>query len=250
MRNSIYIIHLVFGFFLAFALNSYSQTNSTNNISATVKEFELKSGRHLVSFNITSSKNIDVSLSIPDIKSNEKVPLIIALHWARNSVAYKDYSECLAFPALEFMNGIIVAPSDHGLHWVTDENESKLIKLIDNMVKYWPIDSSKIIITGYSNGGIGSWYYAKKYPDVFKAAIAISGLYDVANIEIPVYVIHGKKDELFNVYNVQNTISKSVAKGSRIQFKLLENHSHYMGCAYTEALHTMAQQMKKEIFKD
>ena len=76
------------------------------------------------------------------------------------------------------------------------------------------------------------------------------GGFDPKTLTAQRVIIHGKKDELFNVYNVQNTISKSVAKGSRIQFKLLENHSHYMGCAYTEALHTMAQQMKKEVFKD
>ena len=248
MRHSINI-QWIFSFFLVLAFSSYSQTNSTNSIHTTVKKYELKPGRHLVSFNTTSGKTIDVNLSVPDIKPNDKVPLIIALHWAGNSAAYKDYSECLAFPALEFMNAIIVAPSDHGLHWVADENESKLIKLIDNMVKHWPIDSSKIIITGYSNGGIGSWYYAKEYPDVFKVAIPMSGLYEVANIEIPVYVIHGKKDELFNVYNVQNTILKSVEKGSQIQLKLLENHSHYMGCAYTEALNTVARQMAKEVLK-
>lgn len=231
-------------------MNCYSQAKSLDIEYSSVKKYELHKGRHLVNFNLNNGNYIDISLSIPEIILEKKVPLIIALHWAGGLNTYKTYSECLAFPALEFMNAIVVAPSDHGLHWVDKQNEKKLIKLIDSIIKHWPIDPSKIIITGYSNGGIASWFYAEKYSKIFRAAIPMSGTYDAAKIEIPLYVIHGKKDELFNFYKVQNTISQSIVKGSKIQLTLIEDYSHFMGCYYTEALHKIAQQLEKEIFKN
>ena len=215
---------------------------------STVKKFKLTEGKHLAQLKLNNSQSIQVNLSIPTIKPNKKYPLIIALHWAGGPNAYQDYSDCLAFPALDFLNGIIVAPSDSGSHWVSEYNESKLIQLIKAIKKHWPIDDSKLIITGYSNGGIASWYYAEKFPELFTAAIAISGSYEASKIDIPMYVIHGKQDELFNVYRIQNTISTSQKRGSDITFKLLQSHSHFMGCSYVDALKDMAKLMKKDVF--
>ncbi|MDG5491943.1 dienelactone hydrolase family protein [Psychroserpens sp. SPM9] len=234
---------------LCFSVSVYAQTTTKDQSkSITVKKYTLKKGKHDVVLKLNNKQHINARLSIPEIKPNQKTPLIIALHWAGDSNAYKEYSNCLAFPALSFLNGIIVAPSDHGLHWTTKENESKLKQLINSIKKHWPIDATKIIITGYSNGAIGSWYYAQKYPELFCASLPVSGTYEASKIKVPLYVIHGKNDELFNAYRVENTITASNKLGSTIQFKLLKEHSHFMGCAYVKALHEMATLLQSEQF--
>lgn len=243
------LIGFTLSLFFGAVLNSFSQAINTNIDRSTIKNYKLSNGRHLVKLKVSNSKSFDVSLSVPDIKLGEKVPLIIALHWAGGPNTYKEYSECLAFPALEFMNAVIVAPSDHGLHWVDEQNEYKLLKLIGAIKKHWPVDQTRIIITGYSNGGIGSWYYTEKYPEIFSLAIPMSGSYNAAKISVPLYVIHGKKDELFNTIKVQNIVTQSITKGSEIHLTLLENHSHYMACAYTETLHKVAKKAEKDVFE-
>nr|WP_321223727.1 dienelactone hydrolase family protein [uncultured Psychroserpens sp.] len=232
---------------MCFSLGIHAQTTSLNqNKTSSIKHYKVIEGRQNATFKLNNKQTIDVSISVPKIQPHQKIPLIIALHWAGGTNAYIDYSECLAFPALEFLNGIIIAPSDDGLHWITAENESKLLQLIKSVKKHWPIDDTKIIITGYSNGGIASWAYAEKYPEVFCATIPIAGSYTASKIEIPTYVIHGKNDELFNAYRTQNILSQSINKGSNITLNLIEQ-SHYEGCSYVKALQDIAKLMQTEV---
>lgn len=213
-----------------------------------VKKYELKKGRKTYDFTMDNNKKWKIRLSIPEIKKDEKVPLIIALHWAGKKDTYKEYSDCLAFPALEFLNGIIVAPSDDGFHWIHKKNERRVIKLIKQILKYWPVDKQKVIITGYSNGAIGAWHYSKKYAKLFAAAIPVAGFYKKpSKVKVPLYILHGEKDELFNSKLVETSIKKSVKKKTKIIYKILPKYTHFTGCSYTEELKKMALLMQKTI---
>ena len=209
-----------------------------------VKTFELKQGIHHVSLEMNNGKSWDVNISVPELESNEKVPLVIALHWAGTGNTYKEYSECLAFPGFSNYKAIIIAPSGDVSHWITGYNEYRVINLVKQLKKHWPIIEDKISVTGYSNGAIGAWQYAQKYPKIFTAAFAQSGSYDSAQLKIPMYVLHGKKDELFNVSSIENSLKASERLGSTISFSILEDYSHFMGCAYVSALKKQIQLAK------
>ena len=230
--------------FISINTNMFSQNIKT----VTIKDITLQKGRSLATLKLENNLGVEVNLSVPEISKEKKLPLIIALHWAGNKEAYKIYSECLAFPSFEFMNAIIVAPSDNGKHWAESSNELKLLQMINEMKKYWPIDSSKIIITGYSNGAIGSWFLSQKYEGVFIAAIPIAGYYNSAVNNTPVYALHGTNDELFKADEVESQLKNSINAGSNIHYQLLDNYSHYVGCSYVEALKAMAKMMQNELF--
>ena len=245
--------HFLIFAFISFSHYSFGQEITMPEREPTVKKqsiesFEIRKGRFIHKFVLSNEKEWPVHLSIPEIKEGYKVPLIIALHWAGSRESYLEYSTCLAFPALEFLNAIIVAPSSNFGNWVHRKNEKKVIGLIKRLIKYWPIDKEKIIITGYSNGGIGSWEYAKKYPKRFAAVLPVSGHYEPHKMKVPAYILHGENDDLFNVSEVESAIEKSKKKGSLIHFKALSGFSHYSACSYVDALSIMAKKMQKELF--
>ena len=106
----------------------------------------------------------------------------------------------------------------------------------------------KVIITGYSNGAIGTWYYSKKHSKLFTAAIPVAGFYKKpSRIKVPMYILHGENDELFNATLVEAAIKKSIEKKSIINYKILPKYSHFMGCYYMKELKKMALLTQKEI---
>lgn len=75
-----------------------------------------------------------------------------------------------------------------------------VIELIDKITKEFPIDQSRIYITGLSMGGFGTWDLLARYPDKFAAAIPICGGGDESTASkirhIPVWAFHGAKDNV------------------------------------------------------
>lgn len=233
---------------LSFAQREYTYEHHPKVMKADIKNFEFAKGRDDYQFTLTDKEVWNAAISIPELKENEKVPLIIALHWGGPGDGYKGYSECLAFPAFESMNAIIIAPSSDGMPWTSPKNEDRVMDLVKKVSKYWPVDPKKVIVTGYSNGGIGSWYFAKKYPKLFSAAIPLAGYYKNEKIKVPVYAIHGEKDELFDIKEIKEMIEDSIKKGSNIKFKIIPGYSHYDACAYYSELIKMADLVKFELF--
>lgn len=229
------------------AQNAEDYVNYPTVKKSEIKKYTLKKGVYDRSFTLTNGKKWNYQISIPTIKADEKVPLILALHWAGAGNTYKEYSNCLAFPALDFLNAIIIAPSADGGHWVNPMNEKRVITLLKDIKKYWSIDETKIIVTGYSNGGIGSWHYARKYPKLFSAAIPMAGYYSTEKLRIPLYIIHGEMDELFDVDKVMADIKGSVALGSKIKYEVLPGLSHYAACSYVGALRRMAISVQNDV---
>jgi len=245
LKKSLFIF-LVFLNSSVFAQTEIMETTFPVVKKSSIKEYQLKEGIHDLSIKMNNNESWDMQLSIPTIKEGEKVPLVIALHWAGGGKTYKEYSDCLAFPALDFMNAIIIAPSAEGGRWVDDNNERRVIHLIKQISKYWPINTEKIILTGYSNGGICTWYLAQKYPKVFAAGLPIAGYYNSEKIKVPLYILHGEDDELFKWRDVDLAITSAINYGSPIKYKLLPRFTHYMACSYAEELQAMAKMMVEE----
>ena len=247
MRN------LILCFLLLWTFQVLSQVSQSDNLpkvkTSEVKNFKLKSGSFEKQLSLKDGTTWDLHFDIPELPKDAKVPLIIALRWAGGGNTYLEYANCLAVPALKEFGGIIVSPSSNGLPWIARINEVKLIDFIKTIVKHWPIDPDKVIVTGYSNGGIGSWYLAIKYPKLFAAAIPMAAQYTGGKVKIPVYIIHGKEDELFKLVNILPYIQKSKEQGSEIDLSVSQGKSHYMACSYVSELKTAVGKVKKEVFE-
>ena len=142
------------------------------------RSFELKNGR-LWNFRLTATED----------PQDQKLPLIIALHYAGTETAFQTYSDCLAKPGFIDLPCIIFAPSSNGLGWEDPENEYNIRDFIRLAKLHWPNDTSRIVITGYSNGGIGTWRFATTFAEEICASIPMGGYYDKATrFSIPLYI--------------------------------------------------------------
>ena len=208
-----------------------------------LKSFKLQQGVFDTSFRLSNNGLWQMALQVPEIEEGKNYRLVLALHWYGFHNTYKEFAECLAFPAFDSLNAIIIAPACLGENWLAPRALTSTIDLVRKVNKIWPINPDEIIVTGYSNGGIGAWVYAEKYPKLFSRAICIAGMYRAAEMNVPVHVIHGSSDELFPESEVKEIIEKSRALGSDISYQKVEGFSHYDACRYEEILTEQVRQI-------
>lgn len=207
-----------------------------NKSEVSFSRISSKPGIRNATFTNGAGKRWKMRIQFP-VKSSIKNGLVIALHWAGGEDTYKEFNDCLVLPGLENVNAILVSPEGEDQLWDTRNNIDKILAIVANSQKYWNVDPQKIAIMGYSNGGNGSWFFAEKYPELFSAAIPMASSYPIhKKIDVPLYVIHGAKDELFKVSKTKQWVAKTKTEGSNVTLIINEGLSHFQGCAYDNDL--------------
>jgi len=122
----------------------------------------------------------------PTTQTKEKLPLVIMLHgYAGN---YKQWSELIDLQKYaDSLNLIIACPDgffdSYYINSPIKENsqyESFFFEVfIPSIIEKYPIDKSKLFITGLSMGGHGAISFFLKRPDLFVTAASTSGLLDL-----------------------------------------------------------------------
>ena len=211
-----------------------------------------------VSLQATSFLTWDVRIISPGIVEGQSYPLVFTLHGAANgSPTAHQQTACLAEPGLEALGAIIVSPNGYLKQWYEPENQQQILTLINLAKEYWPIDTNKIAVTGYSNGGNGSWFYAEVYPEIFSASIPMASSYNTylnagdtigRFIETPLYVIHGENDELFPLVNTQEWVGATEAAGTNVTFAVAPGLTHTEPCEYVSYLQDASQWLINDIW--
>jgi predicted peptidase len=85
-----------------------------------------------------------------------------------------------------------------------------LLLLVDQIMKEFPIDATRVYITGVSMGGYGVWDLLARYPDRFAAAVPVCGGGDVRIAEkikdVPIWVFHGARDKVVPPQNSRRMV--------------------------------------------
>lgn len=94
---------------------------------------------------------------------------------------------------------IVVSPQCPKNHWWPgDVQQHLLVELLDDVLTRFKADRRRVVVTGLSMGGFGSWELTARYPQVFAAAVPICGRGDPGAGErlksVPFWVFHGAKD--------------------------------------------------------
>ena len=124
---------------------------------------------------------------------------------------------------------IVVSPQCAGdNYWVTQVDALK--KFLDAMLALYPVDASRVYLTGISMGGQGAWYLANAYPNIFAAVAPVCGpanplLADRIK-KLPFWVFHGAKDPTVPIWESQRMVDLLKAANADVQFTV-----------YPEALH-------------
>ena len=188
---------------------------------------------------------LQYTLSIPQSYSSANAtPLILALHYWDELRPYlgQEFINVLIKPALGELKAIIVAPtcpSENG--WNNAVSEITVMALLDSVMKQYNIDETRILVTGFSAGANGTWYFAASYPDFFSAAIPVSGMppASIPNTlaNLPIYVIHSVQDEVIPYEEVESIIAQMQNAGFNIEFAPVSGISHYSTSDFIGALH-------------
>ncbi|MHC5040532.1 MAG: carboxylesterase family protein [Planctomycetota bacterium] len=175
-----------------------------------------------------------VTLWIPEGTTLESPrPLITVLHWGGPVLPFtgKSILMGLAEPALGTLGAIMVAPDRTKETWANPESEAEILELLEGIGETYAIDADRTLLTGYSLGGIGSWYVAGRHQDRFTAALPISAAPPAEAVRkewrIPLYVLHSRHDEIFPLSQTETAVRRLRERGANVELVTVEGITHF-----------------------
>ncbi len=141
----------------------------------------------------------------------EKFPLVVYLHgagergtdphvalgnnggWVFATDAWQEKHPCF-----------VVAPQVAIDEWWTDDHYQEMIKnVVMGLTMGGPADPDRVYVTGLSMGGMGTWKFISKYPDLVAGAVPICGAGDPFAVRaaknVPVWAAHAADDPVVPV---------------------------------------------------
>ncbi|WP_426107426.1 prolyl oligopeptidase family serine peptidase [Massilia sp. TSP1-1-2] len=159
------------------------------------------------------------------------VPLILFLHgsgergtdlekvkaWGPPAIAEKDED----FPFIVLSPQLAEGEAWHAL---------ALKGLLDQVLRKYNVDRTRVYLTGLSLGGYGAWDLASRYPDYFAAVAPICGggiARGVASMRaIPTWVFHGKMDDAVPEEESARMVAALQAAGGDVRYTVLPEGGH------------------------
>ena len=180
---------------------------------------------------------------------DEEVPiaLFVALHGSGvDEVSYAVNMGRLINQArvqLQTPKMMMIAPQARGFSdWYLGNSGKDVIECIEHVKSLYNIDEKNIVIHGFSMGGYGAWRLSLLYPDLFKAAVILSGaispppylngeniidLLDKAlGKKLNFFIVHGAKDNAVSVEAARKVVKKLKEKGVSHEYIEIKNAYH------------------------
>lgn len=185
-----------------------------------------------------------------DIGRGENRPLVIFLHGASGGAKLPERLECLVAPAFARVSPIIIAPEAEGGEWWNESDTAYVLGLADAAVRDWHVDDKRLVMVGYSNGGIGAWFFARLYPERFSAAIPMSANHAIVGPSpLPIHAIHGSNDRLFDVDKVRERVQALKQAGFNVSLDVREGGQHEDACGYERELEAAVAWLEGSVWK-
>jgi predicted peptidase len=163
-------------------------------------------GELALEFSGTVTKTVDLKyhLYLPEGYGEDQGtswPLILFLHGAGERG--DDLERVKIHGLLKMLKGspdfpfILLSPLCPDDSWWTEQIDA-LDALLDEVLDGYPVDTSRIYLTGLSMGGQGAWYLALAHPERFAAVVPICG-WSIPYLgcrlkDVPVWAFHGALD--------------------------------------------------------
>lgn len=145
-------------------------------------------------------------------------PLLISMHgmnqdanYQRNQANYEAVADTAKFVVV-YPNGI-----DKGWDLGSDKDINFILDIIDEMSKRYSIDQNRVYLSGFSMGGMMTYYAATKIADKIAAFAPCSG-YPMggpntqSSRPIPILHVHGTSDDVCVYSNVQTHLNAWVSR--------------------------------------
>lgn len=169
-----------------------------------------------------------------------RVPLALALHYGGepSTGAGRGVVSMLVGPALAELGAVIVAPDALVSGWDAPENEQAVLALLDAVAVSYKTDPARVIVTGFSMGGIGTWHYAAKFSSRFSAALPVAGrpAEEVREWALPVFAIGSRLDTVVPMAATSQRIELLRQRGVNARMVVLETPTHFQTADHTDGL--------------
>lgn len=185
-------------------------------------------------FKKTVKENLKLSyiLDIPEGVKN--YPLILFLHGAGERG--EDMEKVKAHSPFTYKNlmnekvAILAPQCPNGVYWDT----KAVYELLQEVIKKYPVDKSRIYLTGLSMGGWGSWKLADEHPEIFAAIAPVCGpMHRPAHSRAcetlkdkPVWIFHGALDDIVPLENSTSMYQKLKSCSGNVQYTIFEGDNH------------------------
>lgn len=196
---------------------------------------------------------LNYRIHIPkDLPPGEKIPLVLFLHGAGergdNNIRQLHHGipSLLAYIQKNAIPAILLAPQcPAGMQWVAvpwggdshtmPDSPTPALRAVQNLLSQilaeFPVDPSRISVTGISMGGFGTWDLLQRQPDLFAAGLPICGGGDTAQAArltpIPIWTFHGNKDTA-----VKTQRSRDMVQAIKNAGGTLVHYTEYPGVAH------------------
>jgi predicted peptidase len=169
-------------------------------------------------------------------------PLVLALHFAGHGSPFYGqlFLETLVAPAFDSLGAIILAPDCTAASWDDKKSEIDVLNLLDYVIDHYPVDRRRVMVVGYSMGGNGAWFLAAQHPQLFCAAVVVSGWppSEATQVDwkVPLYIIHSRDDEFVPLATTQKTVNSLLSRDVEVEFTILEGITHFETYKFIEPL--------------
>jgi dienelactone hydrolase len=175
-------------------------------------------------------------LHVPeDYRGDEPFPLVVVLGGGPGRAIPTAQT---ARSSIEGRSALVAFPQANGMWW-EDEPAAAVEALFAELLADLNVDTDRVTLTGFSNGGTGSLLYAARAPDRFAAVASLMGgglaffdrdaPLDAASIaRLPFLFVHGTRDEIIPAWASERTV-KAIRKANPraiVEIHLLPDRPH------------------------
>ena len=190
----------------------------------------------------TTGKQMKYYAYIPN-NATEGMPLILYLHGdgsVNNMKALKN-GEMTRFVSNIYGQDfpfIYIQPMTEVTSWTKDGRDDTVAELVQDVAKQYKCDTDRIVLTGHSRGGNGSWSVANKYSNLFSCFVPISGRDNNVNpnnlTNLPVVAVSSpSSSDSWNYSHMQTLVKKINAAGGNATFVSKKGTTHSSVCKAT-----------------
>ena len=203
----------------------------------------LSPGVHELAFDTRAAGSMLYAISIPkNYEAQRPAPLVLVLHSGGERMKYygSAFMRLLVEPALNGLRPIMVAPDCPTKSWTDPAAEDAVMALVQDVLAHYNIDRRRVLVTGFSMGGRGTWFMAARHRDLFTGAIPMASSPGDLPVDqlatMPTYVIHSRDDEVSAFGQDERSAKQLAEMGRPIRFQALYGLGHYEMYRYVDAL--------------
>ena len=195
---------------------------------------------HSGTIEISDQGRMGYTIAVPrDGASEGPRPLVLALH-PGGGMRGGPFMLQIVEPALRDWNAVMVAPDAPDRSWSSEMAEQGVLLLLDEVVTNHDIDPNRILVTGFSMGGFGTWFFATHHPHLFTGAIPMAAAPRDDPLDglgaMPIYLIHSRDDTVIPIDPTRAAAEALVQRDHPVRFTELDGIGHFQMGGYIQAL--------------